>query len=248
VDSFGISGQFLNQYDFSGTHARLITSIPGVHEKHQLNKYGHLRLRSVVRQLKAENHYPEKVTIHYQSSSMGSIRENWAREFLESATGKHNDSPPQPNRRNEPTHSADDIAELKLNFPSQKMVLESIFPQGAGLLHFSQRSYQGNQFLKDHMCLWKPTEAQRTAIPHSKILCSSTEEGTNVNWIYIGSHNFSQAAWGKLSAKKLAISNYEAGVLLPAADYRITPNNIPLQLGAPHYKSQSSQTPYFSRS
>jgi hypothetical protein len=72
LDSFGVSKQYLQNYDFSKTQARLIVSIPGKHSDEDLEKYGHMRLRSVVYSLHLEPH--GSTTIDYQVRSYSTQR------------------------------------------------------------------------------------------------------------------------------------------------------------------------------
>lgn len=58
------------------------------------------------------------------------------------------------------------------------------------------------------------------------------EENKRQGWTYIGSHNFSQAAWGRLqkNASQLHISNYEIGVLIMRPS-----QNLPFVVPPAHY-------------
>ena len=61
--------------------------------------------------------------------------------------------------------------------------------------------------------------------------------------MYLGSHNFSQSAWGKASRQQIQINNYEVGVVLPAAQLR--PDMIPFRLNSARFQGTPRQ-PYFA--
>jgi hypothetical protein len=56
-------------------------------------------------------------------------------------------------------------------------------------------------------------------LSHNKLLFvrGKKKDGTSVAWVYVGSANCSQSAWGNLVTKsvKLACNNWESGVLVP---------------------------------
>ncbi|EJU04821.1 phospholipase D/nuclease [Dacryopinax primogenitus] len=69
---------------------------------------------------------------------------------------------------------------------------------------------------------------------------SDVEDMKNlVGWVYVGSHNFSMAAWGSvsgtLSKPKLWISNFELGVVLPVRDEAWLDRAVPWERPAPGY-------------
>ncbi|EFA75617.1 protein-tyrosine phosphatase 3 [Heterostelium album PN500] len=88
----------------------------------------------------------------------------------------------------------------------------------------------------------------KNLILHSKIITGTTKFEHNdklrFDWVYVGSHNLSPAAWGRLQKdnSQLYISNFEIGVLLlnekPYDD--LTPpkwhQNIPFEIPAAPYK------------
>jgi phosphatidylserine/phosphatidylglycerophosphate/cardiolipin synthase-like enzyme len=51
---------------------------------------------------------------------------------------------------------------------------------------------------------------------HIKVVCRSSNDDEEVRWVFVGSHNLSMAAWGRLQKqeKQLFLSNYELGVLI----------------------------------
>ncbi|KZT57698.1 phospholipase D/nuclease [Calocera cornea HHB12733] len=58
-------------------------------------------------------------------------------------------------------------------------------------------------------------------------------------WLYIGSHNFSMAAWGSVSGTvskpKLWISNFELGIVLPVREETCLDRVVPWERPAPEY-------------
>ena len=61
VSRFGVSGAFLNKYDFSKTKAIIVVSLPGVYNEDNLELYGHLRLRKIMRDLECNTTTKELV-------------------------------------------------------------------------------------------------------------------------------------------------------------------------------------------
>jgi len=90
-------------------------------------------------------------------------------------------------------------------------------------------------------------EVRKSVILHSKVMvCESNSEGMRakqIEWIYIGSHNFTGSAWGRLqkSNQQLHVANYELGVVfLPQSSkkiYQHIEQNIPFAIPPPRYKS-----------
>jgi hypothetical protein len=77
----------------------------------------------------------------------------------------------------------------------------------------------------------------------------STDEDSTVQWIYIGSHNFSLSAWGRLEQRRtvLNVSNYEIGVLLPAKSYPMPVTNLPMVIPPPKYEGGSGTLPFLCK-
>ncbi|KAF9650179.1 phospholipase D/nuclease [Thelephora ganbajun] len=66
-------------------------------------------------------------------------------------------------------------------------------------------------------------------------------------WVYVGSHNFTTAAWGSFQAKSttftpvFAVSNYELGVVVPVYDTKETDDIVCWERPPKSYESQGDQ-------
>jgi tyrosyl-DNA phosphodiesterase 1 len=76
----GLSCKWLDQFDFSNACVDLVPSVPGYHKFENKQKYGHLRLRSLLERNKVQS----SKSVYYQASSIGRIYDNWLGEILES--------------------------------------------------------------------------------------------------------------------------------------------------------------------
>jgi len=76
-------------------------------------------------------------------------------------------------------------------------VITSAFGKSAaGILCLSSDTFNKPTFPKD---AFRDPESKRRTLMHAKILCP---DSPNPAWFYIGSHNFSIAAWGRPKARE----------------------------------------------
>jgi tyrosyl-DNA phosphodiesterase 1 len=76
----GLSCKWLDSFDFSNASVDLVPSVPGFHKSENRQKYGHLRLRSLLERNKVHS----SKMLYCQASSIGRIYDNWLAEILES--------------------------------------------------------------------------------------------------------------------------------------------------------------------
>ncbi|KAG9283992.1 hypothetical protein G9A89_005499 [Geosiphon pyriformis] len=213
------------QYDFSEVKAILIGSIPGYHSGPNKNKWGHMRLRTVLGEnYKIEREFLEESTVIAQCSSIGSLgaKENWfVNEFAISLF----------NGRNQEKSSN---TSLKLVFPTVNNVRNSLEGWAAGgSIPFDHKNYlKQKTWMNKYLCRWKGFDSGRDqAMPHIKtytrLRIPTSESSSNLNspnsptnasigWHLLTSSNLSKAAWGQLQKNdsQLMIRSYELGVLL----------------------------------
>lgn len=107
---------------------------------------------------------------------------------------------------------------LRVYFPTHETVLKSRTGlDGAGTICLNESDYQKPTFpkelLRDHV------STRKGMLSHSKIMLGYSDSNA---WVYIGSHNFTESAWGMVSKDrsrnqfKMTCRNWECGVLLPA--------------------------------
>nr|CAG8570813.1 13706_t:CDS:2 [Entrophospora candida] len=162
------------------------------HKEQDLNKYGHMRLRAILRDnVILEPEFHEKSQVVCQTSSIGSfgVKCDWLKnELKESLSAAKN--------------QLDCIdPEINLVFPTVENVRDSQY-------YIKQKDY-----MDPLLCKWKGMDSGRDrAMPHIKAHTSNA----NIAWFCLTSSNLSKAAWGVLQKEKtqLFISNYEMGVLI----------------------------------
>ncbi|EGG16393.1 protein-tyrosine phosphatase 3 [Cavenderia fasciculata] len=214
LNCFKIETKFLDQFDFECAKAQLIISIPGFHNGATLNSYGHLKLRSVLTSyynqkekdlnLKIDNF---KRDVFSQCSSLGNVNSGWNQHFLESCRI--------------PKNNLEDISKsLHILFPTVSWITSNHKRmQSASIIRFQDKSYDDKTFPRNSMTLIKHRHPHRgNMLLHTKVNVGVTTIGKNkrYDWIYVGSHNLSPAAWGKIQKNQtqIQLSNYEIGVVL----------------------------------
>ncbi|BGP22123.1 endoplasmic reticulum Ca-transporting P-type ATPase [Rhodotorula toruloides] len=113
---------------------------------------------------------------------------------------------------------------IKIIFPTQDEILGSLGGAGHGGTIFCQTKTWNSSTFPKH--LFHRGESKRKKIPaHTKIILGlhkftkSPTPPVHEGFIYLGSHNFTSSAWGRLQNGKdgpqLFCNNYELGVVLP---------------------------------
>ncbi|CAG8499616.1 2853_t:CDS:10, partial [Ambispora leptoticha] len=197
----------------------------------------------VVRELCGEM---ENVEIECQTSSLGGLTRNFLEEFYRSARGMDPLTGPAPKRRVTKKDKESGIVEgtplpsISIVFPTESTIRESTYgPAGASTICFSRKHYNRDTFPKS---LLRDCISERSGtLMHTKFILARKiqkddedqsaavkNEGDGegvasdkVGWFYCGSHNFTEAAWGKITnsrtngQQQLRISNWELGVVFP---------------------------------
>ncbi|KAG7376670.1 tyrosyl-DNA phosphodiesterase 1 [Phytophthora pseudosyringae] len=197
----------LKRFDFSTARVALVPSVPGVHKGTEMEKYGHLRVRKLLKMYKIP---PTDNPLICQFSSFGSLDEKWLfGEFAESfLPGKKNIS-----------STSMPIQALHIIWPSVEDVRNSLEGWNSG------RSIpcplkNMKPFLHKYLRKWAPPSElhRQNAMPHIKSYArfsSSDEGGGELDWAILSSSNLSKAAWGALQKNKtqFMIRSYELGVM-----------------------------------
>ncbi|KAL3671324.1 hypothetical protein V7S43_003254 [Phytophthora oleae] len=197
----------LKRFDFSAARVALVPSIPGVHKGKDMERYGHLRVRSL---LKMYNVPPTDNPLICQFSSLGSLDEKWLfGEFAESfLPGKKNIS-----SRSMPVQA------LHIIWPSVTDVQNSLEGWNSG------RSIpcplkNMKPFLHKYLRKWAPPPDlhRQNAMPHTKSYARfnpNDDKAGELDWAIVTSSNLSKAAWGSLQKNEtqFMIRSYELGVM-----------------------------------
>ncbi|CAG9462817.1 unnamed protein product [Pedinophyceae sp. YPF-701] len=227
-------------HDMSSARAKLVTSVPGYHTGAERQRWGHLALRRALEELKGLPEEAVGTPLCMQASSMGSLSDVWLeREFgLTLRSGKTATRP-----LGKPSHGMGPVG-MRIIWPTVAEVQNSLegWVAGASIPGSSRNVNRGH--LVPRFCRYAgaPVGLQR-AMPHIKTYARHSEDGRRIFWLFLGSHNISMAAWGKLekNSTQLMVRSYEMGVLLapcfeeaylkhPHAGFRCHP--VPWERGA----------------
>ncbi|KAF3223967.1 hypothetical protein TWF192_006208 [Orbilia oligospora] len=113
---------------------------------------------------------------------------------------------------------------MRIYFPSRRTVATSKGGiENGGTICFQRQWFNGSKFPQSllHDC----QSVRRGMLMHNKIIFVRfpRPRGNSIGWAYVGSHNLSESAWGKLvwdrSEKdfKMSNRNWECGVIVPVA-------------------------------
>ncbi|CAD8055701.1 unnamed protein product [Paramecium sonneborni] len=221
-----------NDYDFQNINIRMIASIPGRFTENQLYQYGVMRIQSVLNQELINNKFeiPKQISITYQTTSIGQLDNNYIEFFQQCCSGQQIKQPQKLQSKNKSisqmliNKQEDEKSTLKLIYPTSDYIQNQTKagPEYANPLFLRKQQFENPKFPKNIFYKYQGSNYyfwHAGNIPHLKviIITSLDEKIDDKTSIYIGSHNFSQAAWGKLekNATQLFISNTELGVLYP---------------------------------
>ncbi|CAH2328016.1 tyrosyl-DNA phosphodiesterase 1 [Pelobates cultripes] len=206
----------IKQHDLSQTRVYLVGSTPGRYQGNDKEKWGHLRLRKILRENTSAIAGQESWPVIGQFSSIGSMgtdKTKWLHsEFRESlqTLGKGVTSL---GKMDPPLH---------LIYPSVDNVRTSLegYPAG-GSLPYSIQTAQKQPWLHSFFHRWKAeTSGRSRAMPHIKTYMRVSPDVQELAWFIVTSANLSKAAWGSFekNGTQMFIRSYELGVLfLPSA-------------------------------
>jgi len=215
-------------YDFSKVKVHLITSTPGVKAGSEASKHGLLRLRQTVQSLNLNlaSKPPSKLKLEVCMASIGNLKSKWLNEFRSCALGTPSPAVADPD---------DPVPDINLFYPSISDVRDKA----------SASAREGASNIGCHLLPWNdaPTAIKQIfhhyeskdlgCLFHQKFILAYDPTGTDANeeakpyYLYIGSANFSQSAWGELKEDKRAsaaatnhtklekMKNFECGVIIP---------------------------------
>ncbi|ORX88905.1 phospholipase D/nuclease [Basidiobolus meristosporus CBS 931.73] len=251
----------LTCYDFSTATVNLVPSIPGYHMYNQEQTYGYLRIARILQDngLTVEPG-DNGMKLEYQTSAIGAIDEYWLREFYRSCSGGL---------------AAKEVYKMKelpvdIVYPSQRTISNAEHAHNHQF-HLKEAYYSRPNFpkalLRDSLC------KQPGRLSHSKMFLAKlrksiplkgAEKTHVIGWDYIGSHNLSSGAWGRINnmvpgsrfrRMHFRINNFDLGVLRILTTDKIIDNPADLQsslecLVTPSYTSpppryNHDDSPYF---
>lgn len=244
----------LKKYDFSAAEVILIPSVPGRHSS-QLCRLGHTKLRSMLRTHVGPS--PHSSVIGMQVSSLSSLGPNqtFLKELAVSMRATINCTLPAINKT---AH----LTDVEIVWATLQQVGRSVMGYVSGGSMPCQSSTireSGNGAVPGpvkegvRICMrkWQGVRGKVFHSPHIKTFYRYyiVDGQPELMWLFLGSHNLSQAAWGKLEKNdsQLFIKSYELGVLFLPAKIRTcrrifscSPSNS--LLGTDHTISTSATT------
>ncbi|XP_054828844.1 tyrosyl-DNA phosphodiesterase 1-like isoform X2 [Eublepharis macularius] len=195
----------------------LLGSTPGRFQNTEKEKWGHLRLRKLLKdhatQVTDEDSWP----VIGQFSSIGSLgadRSKWlCSEFRQSLVTLGN-SAKSPTDQEVPIH---------LIYPTVDNVRQSLegYPAG-GSLPYSIQTAQKQLWLHSYFHKWSAKASGRNhAMPHIKTYMRVSPDFQKIAWFIVTSANLSKAAWGAFekNGAQLMIRSYELGVLFLPSEF-----------------------------
>lgn len=148
---------------FENVHVRLVLSIPQLFNKRNMNRYGHMRLRTIIHDLyefySITNHPVKEFTpILSLCSSIGSPSQNWLQSILSSCNG---------GKEYPPKTGLDKV--FHMVFPTLSYVKNSrLGVDNAGSLILKRKTYLSKTFPKKCLKRYKDIEGRENTLPHVK--------------------------------------------------------------------------------
>ncbi|KAL5392135.1 hypothetical protein DPSP01_000656 [Paraphaeosphaeria sporulosa] len=222
----------LRKFDFAETNRlAFVHSISGSHSTGpRRNDTGLPGLAAAIRRLNLNN--VERLELDYASSSIGGLKEEFLEKLYLAASGL------QPLSSKAPEDWAD---RFRVYFPTHDTVINSTGGvECGGVITLNSRSYNAPTFAR--RCLRTHISTRSGLLSHNKMLLARgrQKDGTPFGWVYVGSANVTESAWGSQSILKsgkesaLKINNWECGVVVPVpteklqglADGEVPPMNV----------------------
>ncbi|EMD59064.1 hypothetical protein COCSADRAFT_41609 [Bipolaris sorokiniana ND90Pr] len=211
--------QGILNFDFSQTsHLAFVHSIGGSHKTESEHPTGLLGLTRAIQDLHLDN--VEQMELDYAASSLGAINDSFLSRLYLAACGRcfAADTAMVPDVRNH----------IRIYFPTNETVKKSIGgPDCGGIISLSQQRYNAATFPRE--CLRDYESLRAGMLSHNKLLLARgrKKDGRPVGWVYVGSANLSESAWGGQKVIKdgkmgsLNIRNWECGVVMTVPDDRL---------------------------
>ena len=202
VKTFDFAIEKVVKHEMSDVTVRLIASVPGYHKGQQMYKWGHLKMRKVLGQIKSKSMIHDWPLIA-QFSSIGSLGKT-ANVWLESEWKQSFTLSPE-------------STPLSMVYPTVENVRTSLEGYSAGKsIPYSSKTCKNQLYLNRYFHQWKNERNGRShAAPHIKTYLRCSPDCSSLAWLLLTSANLSKAAWGSLQkdSSQLMIRSYELGVL-----------------------------------
>ncbi|KAL1748877.1 tyrosyl-DNA phosphodiesterase-domain-containing protein [Schizophyllum fasciatum] len=228
-------------WDWSMVKVHLVASLHGKYEGWPaVLQTGHPRLMKAVRNMGLAVGDGKVLEVECQGSSIGRCTSVWINEMYASMRGQSaRDWLDASRKRREATP----LPPVKVVYPTKATVHATAWGvNGGGTIFCRRATWHAKNFPRGLFHDSKSTGGP--VLMHTKVLSSASKpKGTTsdpesipdsdsdsdvelvhpaIGWAYVGSHNFTQSAWGTLSGSGfnpvLNVTNYELGVVFPIKD------------------------------
>ncbi|CAO2651771.1 Nn.00g000540.m01.CDS01 [Neocucurbitaria sp. VM-36] len=206
------------KFDFSHTeHLAFVHSIGGSYKNEPDHPTGLPGLAQAVRDLRLDN--VKEAELDYAASSLGAINDTLLQRLYLAACGEPFTAD---------TKSSNVRNHIRIYFPTNETVEKSIGgPDCGGIISLTKQHYYASTFPKE--CLRDYDSTRRGMLSHNKLLFvrGRKKDGKAFAWVYIGSANISESAWGGQKVLKsgkmgsLNIKNWECGVVMQVPDDKV---------------------------
>ncbi|XP_053111625.1 tyrosyl-DNA phosphodiesterase 1 isoform X2 [Hemicordylus capensis] len=209
--------EVIKQHDLSETRVYLLGSSPGRYQGNEKEKWGHLRLRKLLKEHTTRVPDQDLWPVIGQFSSIGSMgadQSKWlCSEFRDSLAALGNNAKTLTNHE----------VPIHLVYPTVDNVRQSLegYPAG-GSLPYSIQTAQKQLWLHTYFHKWSAETSGRShAMPHIKTYMRVSSDFQRIAWFLVTSANLSKAAWGAFekNGTQLMIRSYELGVLFLPSEF-----------------------------
>lgn len=214
VQSF--AGLKISEFEMKESQFCLVSSLPGRWKNDEPQKYGVSELRRILGVHPPQTAFTlENMSVYYLTSSLGALNWKLITDFASSFLAK-------PFAKLKPSFEEKEqiIGNFNVIFPSQKFVENSKFgTKSASCLFLDKDNFESFKFQKRAMKQYRKNSEKHNLVSHVKLFLVSNS-GSAINddtVIYVGSHNFTSAAWGRFEHDRTAVfvNNYELGIVIP---------------------------------
>ncbi|KAH7402940.1 tyrosyl-DNA phosphodiesterase-domain-containing protein [Pyrenochaeta sp. MPI-SDFR-AT-0127] len=211
------------KFDFAQTSdIAFIHSIGGAHKLKSDSATGIPGLARAIQDLQLDN--VKDIELDYAASSVGALNDTLLQRLILAASGENFAT------SSKITNVRDHI---RVYFPTDGTVDESIGgPDCGGIISLTRQNYNAPTFPKE--CLRNYDSTRRGMLSHNKLLFARgrKKDGKLFAWVYVGSANISESAWGGQKVLKsgqmgsLNIRNWECGVVVPVPNDRFDDSRL----------------------
>lgn len=211
-------------YDYSNVQAHLVTSVPGVQAGIKAENHGLLRLRRIVQDLDLK--LPEKesgeLRLEICAASIGNLNAKWLNGFYDCALGKDKIAV---------ASEGCVVPKLRLFYPTVGDVKRAHKDAQDAASNIGCHTRPWDSAPDDVKKIFHHYESKDTGrLFHQKIILAYNPKDDKAApyFVYVGSANLSQSAWGALEndsmkkanegtckTKLVKMSNFECGVVIP---------------------------------